>query len=108
MKIEKALFWETAKVRDVEGIAKMLQDVLPSLGYKPIPSPGVIALHDGIDNRTYYFESGRSGCYYEFDLKNGEYHAAIKFKKFPEAHYEGVLQRVSQKFPQFFLDYASK
>ena len=104
--IEKTLFFETPKVKDVEGLVKVLQNVVPKLGYRPTPSPGVIALHDGIDNRTYYFESGNSGCYYEFDLINGIYRASIQFKKFSEVHYKTVLQKVSERFPQFFLAYA--
>ncbi|MBS3082617.1 hypothetical protein J4454_01560 [Candidatus Pacearchaeota archaeon] len=60
--LEETLFFETTRVKDVEGVAKILQNALPSLGHKPVPSPGVIAPHDGIDNRTYYFESGISGC----------------------------------------------
>ncbi|MBU2497051.1 MAG: hypothetical protein KJ767_03260, partial [Nanoarchaeota archaeon] len=93
---------------EVEGLAKILQNTLPKLGYKPVPGPGVIALHDGIDNRTYYFEKGSSGCYYEFDLKEGKYDASIKFKNFPEKHYDIISDTLSRKYPQFFLEYAEK
>ena len=105
--IEKTLFFETTRTKDVEGLAKMLQSALSHFGYKPIPSPGFIIPQDNVDNRTYYFESNNGGCYYKFRLDKGKvYRASIQFKKFPEAHYETVLQKVSERFPQFFLAYA--
>ena len=106
--LEEKLSFETPNIKDVEGVAKILQSILPSLGYKPVPSPGVIIQRAGIDNRTYHFESSASGCYYEFDLEKGKYRAIIQFKNFPEMHYGKILQDASQKFPQFFLSYASK
>ncbi len=105
--VEKTLSFETEKVKVVEGLAKILQSALPHIGYKPIPSPGVIIPQDDVDNRTYYFESGSSGCYYKFRLDKGKvYRASIQFKNFREEHYETVLQTMSQRFPQFFLAYA--
>lgn len=107
--LEKTLFFETTKVEDVEGIVKILQSTLPSLGYRGVPGPGVRVPHRMIDNRSCYFESNSSGCYYKFRLDKGRcYRASIQFKEFAESNYELVLREMSQKFPQFFLAYASK
>ncbi|MBU2496585.1 MAG: hypothetical protein KJ767_00810 [Nanoarchaeota archaeon] len=102
------IFFKSESMKEVEGLAKILQNTLPKMGYKPVPSPGVMALHDGIDNRTYYFECGNSGCYYKFRLDNSTYDASIKFKNFPEKHYNLVANTLSRKYPQFFLEYAEK
>ncbi|MBU2496597.1 MAG: hypothetical protein KJ767_00880 [Nanoarchaeota archaeon] len=102
------IFFNTESMKEVEGLAKILQNTLPKLGYKPVFGGGVIALHDGIDNRTYYFEHGNSGCYYKFDLNNGKYDASIKFKNLPEKHYDVISHALSRKYPQFFLEYAEK
>ncbi|MBU2496589.1 MAG: hypothetical protein KJ767_00835 [Nanoarchaeota archaeon] len=106
--VNETLSFRISDIKDVDNLASMLKNTLPKMGYKPVPSPGVISKNRGIYLRTIHFERGDSGCYCEFDLDQEIYNTSIKFKNFPEKHYDVISDALSRKYPQFFLEYAEK